>query len=92
MRFLTSEQRIVCRSTRRSQLLTHRSTREVDSGTVGIMPSKTGKFLGIPYDWRRPTVARLKSRWWNPKDRRLFTPKTWGWGFDINLARLFRRR
>jgi len=55
------------------------------------MRPKTGKFLGIPYDWRRPTLARAKSRWWNPRDRRLFTPKTFGWGFDINLARLFRR-
>ena len=54
--------------------------------------SKTGRFLGIPYDWRRPTVARLKHRWWNPDDRRLFTPRSCGWGFDINLARLLRRR
>jgi uncharacterized membrane protein len=37
-------------------------------------------------------MARLKSRWWNPADPRVFTPKTFGWGFDINLARLFRRR
>ena len=53
---------------------------------------KTGIYLGIPYDWRRPTVARAKSRWWNPRDRRLFTPKTFGWGWDINFARLFRRK
>ena len=54
--------------------------------------SRTGKFLGVPYDWRRPTVGRLKSRWWNPSDPRLFTPKTYGWGFDVNLARLLRRK
>jgi hypothetical protein len=54
--------------------------------------SKTGKFLGIPYDWRRPTPARLKSSLWNPADPRLFTPKSYGWGFDINLARVFSRR
>lgn len=53
---------------------------------------RTGKFLGVPYDWRRPTVARLKSRWWNPAEPRLFTPKTYGWGFDINLARLLGRK
>ena len=53
---------------------------------------KTGKFLGAPFDWRRPTVARFKSRWWNPRDPRFFTPKSWGWGFSINLARLFGRR
>ena len=46
----------------------------------------------MPYDWWRPTVARLTSRWWNPDEPRLFTPKMFGWGFDINLARIFGRR
>ncbi len=54
--------------------------------------SKTGTFLGVPYDWRRPTLARAKSRWWNREDPRLFTPRTFGLGWDINLARLLRRR
>ena len=53
---------------------------------------RTGKFLGVPYDWRRPTVARTKERWWNAADRRLFTPKVVGWGWDINLARLLGRK
>jgi Family of unknown function (DUF5808) len=53
---------------------------------------KTGKFLGIPYDWRRPTTARAKSRLWNPSEPRLIVPKAYGWGWTINLARLFRRR
>jgi hypothetical protein len=53
---------------------------------------KTGTFLGVPYDWRRPTAARFKQRWWNPSDSRLFTPRWFGWGYDINLARLLRRR
>jgi hypothetical protein len=53
---------------------------------------RTGTFLGIPYDWRRPTRARLKSRWWNRNDSRLFTPKAFGWGWDINFARLFGRK
>jgi len=53
---------------------------------------KTGMWLRIPYDWRRPTLARAKSRWWNPQERRLFTPKTFGWGWDINFARLLRRK
>ena len=44
-----------------------------------------GKFLRLPYDWRKPTVARTKSRWWNPDDRRLFTPKAYGWGYDLNF-------
>jgi hypothetical protein len=52
---------------------------------------KTGTFLGVPYDWRRPTRARIKSRWWNPDDPRVLTPRAFGWGYDINLARLLRR-
>jgi hypothetical protein len=54
-------------------------------------PKRTGKFLGVGYDWRRPTVARAKSRWWNRDDRRIFTPKTYGWGYDLNLAEIARR-
>jgi uncharacterized membrane protein len=53
---------------------------------------KTGTFLGIPYDWRRPTVARTKSRLWNPSEPRLFVPRAFGMGWDINFARLLGRR
>ena len=53
---------------------------------------RTGKFLGTPYDWRRPTLARVKERWWNPAEPRLFVPKAYGWGWAINLARLAGRR
>jgi len=51
----------------------------------------TGKFLGVPYDWRRPTLARAKSRWWNGDDRRIFAPKTYGWGYDVNVREVLRR-
>jgi hypothetical protein len=59
----------------------------------------TGTFLGLPSDWRRPTLrqaqgrlrAGIKERWWNPADRRVFTPKTFGWGYDLNLHELGRR-
>jgi Family of unknown function (DUF5808) len=54
--------------------------------------SRTGKFLGVPYDWRRVTLARMKVRWWNPAEPRLFVPKVYGWGWSINLARLLRRK
>ncbi|HEY3962016.1 MAG TPA: DUF5808 domain-containing protein [Gaiellaceae bacterium] len=52
---------------------------------------KTGTFLGVPYDWRRPTVERFKSRWWNSDDPRFFTPRAFGWGYDFNLAKIFKR-
>ena len=53
---------------------------------------RTGTFLGVPYDWRRPTLARTKERWWNPDDPRLLTPKVFGWGWDVNVARLLGRK
>jgi Family of unknown function (DUF5808) len=55
-------------------------------------PSRTGTFLGVPYDWRRQGFkARLKQRWWNPAEPRLITPRAFGWGYALNFARLFRR-
>ncbi|MFI5735849.1 DUF5808 domain-containing protein [Kribbella sp. NPDC051587] len=53
--------------------------------------SKAGKFLGMPFDWRRPTVERAKSRLWNDDDPRILTPKTYGWGYDLNVAQLLHR-
>jgi hypothetical protein len=47
-------------------------------------PEPQGRFAGIPYDWRPLTMERMKSRWWNPDDRRLLTPRAWGWGYDLN--------
>ena len=50
-----------------------------------------GKFLGVPYDWRRPTWDRYKSRLWNPSDRRIVMPRAFGWGYDFNFAEIARR-
>ncbi len=55
-------------------------------------PPKTGKFLKVPYDWRRPTVTRVKTRWWNPNEPRFIVPKSFSWGWSFNVARLFGRR
>ncbi|MFB7721104.1 MULTISPECIES: hypothetical protein [unclassified Nocardia] len=55
-------------------------------------PEPQGTFLGMPYDWRRPTWERAKARWWNPDEPRFLTPKTYGWGYDFNLYRVFHRR
>jgi uncharacterized membrane protein len=51
--------------------------------------TKVGTFLKIPYDFRKPTVARIKKRWWNPEDKRIFTPRVFGWGFSINMYQVF---
>jgi hypothetical protein len=52
---------------------------------------KTGKFLGIPYDFRRPTRSRFTKNIWNSEDRRLFAPRVMGWGYSINFHELARR-
>ena len=51
----------------------------------GRVPDPQGKFVGIPYDLRKPTVSKVRARWWNRDDPRLFTPKAFGWGYDLNL-------
>jgi hypothetical protein len=67
------------------------STNSEDEHRADTDEPGTGKLAGMPYDLRKPTVARLKSRWWNPNDHRVFTPKTFGWGYDINLYEVGRR-
>ena len=42
----------------------------------------------VPYDFRVPTLARARSRWWNTDDDRLFVPQVFGVGWTLNLARL----
>ncbi len=46
------------------------------------------RFWRLPYDWRRPTIARLRERAWNPDDLRVLTPKAYGWGLGVNFYRL----
>lgn len=53
---------------------------------------QTGKFLGVPYDWRRPTTSRLKLRLWNRREQRLLVPKVYGWGWSVNFAKLRPRK
>ncbi len=50
-----------------------------------------GRVAGfVPYDLRRPTVARFRQAWWNPKEKRLFLPTAFGVGWAVNLARVAR--
>lgn len=49
-----------------------------------------GRFLGLPYDWRRPTLQRVRTELWNPRTQRVFVPKSFGWGYGINFAALWR--
>jgi hypothetical protein len=51
-----------------------------------------GKFLGLPYNWSPLKRGDVGRGLWDPDDPRVFTPKSYGWGYGINLAALFRRR
>jgi len=42
----------------------------------------------FPYDFRIPTIERLKESFWNPYERRVFTPPVFGIGWAINLYAL----
>ena len=59
-----------------------------------------GRFLGLPYDWRRPTLQGIgparrlaigSATGWNPRERRIFVPKAFGWGYGLNFHALLRR-
>ncbi len=56
-----------------------------------VVDKPQGKFLHIPYDWRRPTIQRIKRRLWNHDDPRILVPKAFGWGWTVNFYALFRR-
>jgi hypothetical protein len=50
-----------------------------------------GYILRVPYDFRPPTLARLRARLWNPDDERIVVPNVVGLGWTINLYQLQRR-
>jgi hypothetical protein len=43
----------------------------------------------VPYDFRRPSWTRVKTRAWNPSERRFFPPHSIGIGWTINFYWLF---
>lgn len=46
----------------------------------------------VPYDFRLPTLDRLRSSLWDPDSSRVVTPQVFGVGWSLNLGRLLRRR
>ncbi len=57
--------------------------KSIDDGGPG-----SGRVLGIPWDVRVPTADRVQRRWWSPTDPRVFMPRAWGVGWDINFGAL----
>ena len=50
-----------------------------------------GVVLGVvPYDFRRPTLARVREAFWSPDDERVLMPRVVGVGWAPNIGRLAR--
>ena len=45
-----------------------------------------GKVAGtVPYDFRLPTLDRLRDAYWNPDSEQLFSEKVFGVGWAVNV-------
>lgn len=42
----------------------------------------------VPYDFRMPTVARAKERWWNPEASSFVGPRVFGVGWTVNVGKI----
>ncbi len=50
-----------------------------------------GRIAGfVPYDFRWPTLERLREAYWNPDEPRIFTDRVLGVGWAINFYSLLR--
>lgn len=50
-----------------------------------------GRVLGVPYDFRWPTLERFRDAYWNPDDHRVLTDRVLGVGWAVNFAQLIPR-
>jgi hypothetical protein len=45
-----------------------------------------GKVAGtVPYDFRLPTIDRLRDAYWNPDNEEIFSEKVFGVGWAVNI-------
>jgi hypothetical protein len=44
-----------------------------------------GQIAGIPYDFRVPTVEKLRNTFWNKDTARILVPHAFGMGWSINF-------
>jgi hypothetical protein len=50
-----------------------------------------GHVFGIPYDFRVPTVERIRAKVWNKNTSQILMPHVFGVGWSINFHPLFHR-
>lgn len=48
-----------------------------------------GQIIGVPYDFRRPTIDRIREKMWNKSTSCILTPHLFGVGWSINFYPLF---
>jgi hypothetical protein len=83
------------RSLRRIRRLVRLATLALVVGAVATELSKPapertwqGKVLGVvPYDFRPPTLQRIRDAYWNPESDHLFSDRVFGVGWAVNLHR-----
>ena len=51
----------------------------------------TGSVGPVPYDFRIPTLERIKETYWNQYDTRIFLPMAFGIGWTVNLYALLEK-
>lgn len=42
----------------------------------------------VPYDYRMPTLDRIKERLWAPDSEHVFNPQVFGVGWTVNVGRV----
>lgn len=42
----------------------------------------------VPYDFRPPTLQRLRDRMWNPGSEKVISPRVFGVGWTVNVGRV----
>jgi hypothetical protein len=47
-----------------------------------------GTVAGIPYDFRPPTMEKIRKTVWDPDNPNVLVPHAFGIGWSVNLARL----
>ncbi|PKQ17253.1 MAG: hypothetical protein CVT67_00090 [Actinobacteria bacterium HGW-Actinobacteria-7] len=62
------------------------AARSFGSAVDQLSTRAAGTFLGVPYDVRLPTAERLAGRLWDPRNPRVFVPRVFGAGWDINFG------
>jgi hypothetical protein len=45
-------------------------------------------FGRIPYDWRPPTLGRIRDAFWQPESSKVLPPTVFGVGWSINVGRI----